>query len=199
MSYYSLDNFIPVVDPSSFVHPSAQIIGDVVIGRNCYIGPCAVLRGDFGRIQIDDHANIQDTCIMHAFPNLDCHVQSYGHIGHGAVLHGCEIGRDAMVGINAVILDGAKIAERCIVGAGAMVPAQFTSPEQSLILGIPAKVKRTLRPDEIEWKRAGTKDYIELAKRNFQSLKICQPLPELEKDRPKFNLTAVTPKFMCDK
>nr|MCA8837935.1 phenylacetic acid degradation protein PaaY [Pseudomonadota bacterium] len=142
MSFYRIDGFTPVVHPSAYVHPSAQVIGDVVIGVNCYIGPCAVLRGDFGRIQIDDNANIQDTCVMHAFPNLDCRVRSHGHVGHGSVLHGCDIGVDAMIGINAVVLDGARIGARAIVGACAMVLAQFEVPEQTLVVGVPAKVKR---------------------------------------------------------
>ena len=199
MSIYSIDGFVPVIHPSAFVHPSAQVIGDVIVGRNCYIGPGAVLRGDFGRIQIDDQANIQDTCVMHAFPNLDCRVRAHGHIGHGSVLHGCEIGEDAMVGINAVVLDGAHISARSIVGACAMVTAQFTCPEQSLIIGIPAKVKRALSEEEVEWKRAGTRDYVELARRHFESHRPCEPLAEPEPDRPRFDLQAVEPKFMQGK
>ena len=119
MPCYSLEGLTPVVDPTAYVHPTAVLIGDVIIGPGCYVGPLAALRGDFGRIILEEGANLQDTCVMHGFPDSDTVVERNGHIGHGAVLHGCRIGADALVGMNAVVMDKAHIGERCIVAATA--------------------------------------------------------------------------------
>ena len=149
---YAIDGIVPVVEPSAFVHPTAVLIGDVIVGPRCYVGPLASLRGDFGRLMLGEGANIQDTCVMHGFPNSDTVVEENGHIGHGAVLHGCRIGRDVLVGMNAVVMDGAEIGENSIVAAVAFVKAKTTIPPRSLAAGIPARVVRALTDDEIAWK-----------------------------------------------
>src|SRR5580765_1531849 len=160
---YSIDGVTPVVDPTAYVHPSAVLIGDVIVGANCYIGPAACLRGDFGRLEIRAGANIQDTCVMHAFPGQDTIVEEGGHIGHGAVLHGCIVKRNALVGMNAVINDNAVIGESAIVAAMAFVKAGMVVPPRTLVAGVPAKVVRTLTDQELAWKVEGTHSYQELA------------------------------------
>ena len=143
MPSYSIEGVVPVVHPSAYVHPTAVLIGDVWIGPDCYVGPAASLRADFGRIILKQGSNVQDTCVMHAFPGMDTVVEKNGHVGHGAILHGCVVGEDAMVGMNAVVMDEAHIAPRSIVGACAFVKAKFTCEPGSLIVGSPAKVMRS--------------------------------------------------------
>jgi phenylacetic acid degradation protein len=183
MPVYSLEGITPVVDPDAFVHETAVLIGDVQIGCGCYIGPNASLRGDFGRIIVEQGANVQDTCVMHTFPGKDCIVERNGHIGHGAVLHGCRIGVNAMVGMNAVVMDDAFIGESSIVGATAFVAADFVCPPRSLVIGVPAKIKRELTDKEIEWKSRGTVEYQQLAERCLVSLVRTEALTEAETDR----------------
>lgn len=188
MTVYSLEGITPVVHPQAYVHETAVLIGDVIIGAGCYIGPNASLRGDFGRIIVAAGANVQDTCVMHTFPGKDCIVERDGHIGHGAVLHGCRIGVNAMVGMNAVIMDDAVIGESSIVAATAFVAAKFTCPPRSLVMGIPAKVKRELSEQEIEWKSQGTREYQELAERCHASLIRTDALTEVETDRRRIDV-----------
>lgn len=183
MPSYSIDGIIPVVDPSAFVHPTAVLIGDAQVGPGCYVGPNAVLRGDFGRVIMRSGANLQDTCVMHTFPNKDCIVETDGHIGHGAVLHGCHIGRNALVGMNAVVMDEADIGEESIIGAGAFVKSGFSCPPRSLVAGSPAKVIRGLDDAEVAWKSQGTAEYQRLVGRCFKSLREVAPLSEPEADR----------------
>ena len=183
MTCYSLDGLTPVVDPSAYVHPSAVLIGDVIIGPHCYVGPLASLRGDFGRIVLEEGANLQDTCVMHGFPDSDTVVERNGHIGHGAVLHGCRIGADVLVGMNAVVMDNACIGPRSFVSAAAFVRAGFECPEQSLVLGTPASVKRRLSDDEVAWKQAGTREYQVLTRRCLENMQVCEPLAAPETDR----------------
>ena len=128
LTVYSIDGITPVVDPGAYVHPSAVLIGDVIIGARCYIGPCASLRGDFGRIVVKEGANLQDSCVMHGFPGTDTIVEEDGHIGHCAILHGCVVGRNALVGMNAVVNDNASIGEGAIVAAMAFVKARMVVP-----------------------------------------------------------------------
>lgn len=194
MTCYSLDGLTPVVHPTAYVHPSAVLIGDVIIGPGCYVGPLASLRGDFGRIILEEGANIQDTCVMHGFPQSDTVVERNGHIGHGAVLHGCRIGEDALVGMNAVVMDGAQIGARSFVSATAFVKAGFSCEEQSLVMGAPAQVKRRLSDEEVAWKQAGTREYQALAQRCLASLVACEPLAEMEADRPRIADRGVRPK-----
>lgn len=185
MPCYSLDGLVPVVDPNAYVHPTAVLIGDVIVGPSCYVGPLAALRGDFGRIVLEEGANVQDTCVLHGFPASDTVVGANGHIGHGAVLHGCRIGADSLVGMNAVVMDNARIGERCLVAATAFVKAGFECPPLSVVMGSPAKVARTLSAEELAWKQQGTAEYQMLAQRCRQGLVECVPLTSVETNRPR--------------
>lgn len=162
---YAFEGVIPVVDPSAFVHPSAVLIGDVIVGANCYIGPCASLRGDFGRLVVMAGSNVQDGCVMHGYPGTDTVVEENGHIGHGAVLHGCTVRRNAMVGMNAVIMDEAEIGESAIVAASSFVKTGMRVPPRVLVAGVPGRVVRELSDDEVARKTRGTQTYQELAQR----------------------------------
>ncbi|AVJ18357.1 phenylacetic acid degradation protein PaaY [Serratia rhizosphaerae] len=183
MPVYQIDGLTPVVDPSSYVHPTAVLIGDVIIGKGVYIGPNASLRGDFGRLVIEDGANIQDNCVMHGFPQQDTVVEQDGHIGHGAILHGCRIGRNAMVGMNAVVMDGAVVGENTIVGACSFIKAAAVFDANKLVLGSPARVLRELSEQELAWKRVGTQEYQDLVTRCKTTLREVAPLSEAEPDR----------------
>ncbi|QOF79779.1 phenylacetic acid degradation protein PaaY [Variovorax sp. 38R] len=185
MPSYSIDGVIPVVDPSAYVHPTAVLIGDVIVGPHCYVGPCASLRGDFGRIVLQEGSNVQDHCCIHGFPDNDTVVEVNGHIGHGAILHSCIVRRDALVGMNAVVMDEAEVGEQAIVAACAFVPAGMKVPARSLAAGIPAKVRRELSDEEIAWKLEGTQTYQALTVRSLASLHEVAPLAEVEKDRPR--------------
>lgn len=190
---YAIDSIVPVVDPSAFVHPTAVLIGDVIVGPGCYVGPCASLRGDFGRLILERGANVQDTCVMHGFPGTDTVVGEDGHIGHGAVLHGCRIGRNALVGMNAVIMDNAVIGEECIVAACAFVKAGAEIPPRSLVAGMPAKVVRAVSAEEIAWKSDGTRTYQDLARRSLATMVETAPLAAVEADRRRIHLPEVVP------
>ncbi len=193
MPCYAIDDVVPVVDPSAYVHPSAVLIGDVIVGPGCYVGPCASLRGDFGRIVLHEGANLQDGCVMHGFPGHDTVVERNGHIGHGAVLHSCVVRADAMVGMNAVVMDDAEIGERAIVAACAFVPAGMQVPPRSLVAGLPAKVRRELSDDEIAWKLEGTRTYQDLAQRCLRSMREVQPLSAAEAGRRSVQAPDVRP------
>lgn len=184
MPAYAIDGVRPVVHPTAYVHPTAVLIGDVVIGPECYVAPLASLRGDFGGIRLERGANLQDCCVMHSFPDKVCLIEEDGHIGHGAVLHGCRVGRGALVGMNAVVMDNAVIGERAIVAAMAFVKSKGHIPPATLAAGTPAKVLRDLREDEMTWKHVGTLEYQELARRSLRSMVEVIPLPEIEADRP---------------
>jgi len=185
MPSYSIDGVIPVVDPTAYVHPSAVLIGDVIVGPGCYVGPCASLRGDFGRIVLEEGSNVQDHCCIHGFPDQDTVVEVNGHIGHGAILHSCIVRRDALVGMNAVVMDEAEIGEQAIVAACAFVPAGMKVPPRSLVAGIPAKVKKMLSDEEIAWKLEGTQTYQALTVRSLASLREVAPLKQMEPGRPR--------------
>ena len=195
MPVYAIDGITPVVDPTAYVHPSAELIGDVIVGARCYIGACACLRGDFGRIVVKEGANIQDTCVMHGFPGKDTIVDVDGHIGHGAVLHGCHIGRNALVGMNAVVMDGAEIGEESIVAASAFVKAAFKCEPRSMVVGSPAKVIKQVSDEQIKWKTEGTAEYQQLAVRCKNTLKEVEPLAEAEPNRRRFSASDVKPLF----
>ena len=194
MAIYQLGKHIPVVDPQAYVHPTAVLIGDVIVASDVYVGPCAVLRGDFGRIQLDQGSNLQDTCVMHAFPDKDCVVKANGHVGHGAILHGCVVGKNALIGMNAVVMDDAIVAKDSIVAACSFVPAGFNCPDRSLIMGVPATVKRSLREDEVDWKTQGTREYQSLTRRSTLELREVEALTSIEHDRPRVMATDYTPK-----
>jgi phenylacetic acid degradation protein len=193
LTVYAIDGITPVVDPSAYVHPSAVLIGDVIIGPGVYIGPCASLRGDFGRLEVRAGANIQDTCVMHGFPGTDTIVEEEGHIGHGAVLHGCIIQRNALVGMNAVINDNAVIGESAIVAAMAFVKAGFVVPPRMLVAGVPGKLIRELTDQELAWKIEGTKSYQDLARRSLATMTATAPLPAPEADRRRIVVDEIKP------
>lgn len=190
---YAIDGIVPVVDPTAFVHPTAILIGDVIVGPGCYIGPAACLRGDFGRLIIERGANVQDTCVMHGFPGTDTVVEEEGHIGHGAVLHGCRVGRNALIGMNAVVMDNAVIGESAIVAACAFVKAGAEIPPRSLAAGTPAKVIRELSAAEIAWKSDGTRTYQDLARRSLATMQEVSPLAAVEPDRRRIEIPDVVP------
>ena len=190
MPAYEFEGIIPVVDPSAFVHPTAVLIGDVIVGARCYVGANAVLRGDFGRLVLEEGSNLQDTCVMHSFPNCDTVIERDGHVGHGAVLHGCRVGRNAMVGMNAVIMDNAVIGEESIVAALAFVKADMQVPPRSLVAGVPAKILRELTQQEIDWKSTGTGVYQDLAVRSRATLRAVEPLTSVESGRQRLGPVA---------
>jgi phenylacetic acid degradation protein len=184
MPAYTLEGFTPVVHPDAYVHDTAVLIGDVIVGPGVYVGPCASLRGDFGRIVIEQGANIQDTCVLHSAPDQDCIVEADGHIGHGAVVHCCHIGRNGLVGMNAVVMDYARIGAESIVGACSFVPARFECERRSMVLGSPARVRRTLSDEDFAWKNGATAYYHALARRCLASMEVAEPLTAVEPDRP---------------
>ncbi len=185
---YAIEGLIPVIHPTAFVHPTAVLIGDVIIGPGCYVGPNACLRGDFGRLIMEAGSNLQDTCVVHGFPGSDTVIEVDGHIGHGAVIHGARIGRNALVGMNAVVMDGAVIGESAIVAAMAFVKTGMQVPPKSLVMGAPAKVVRELTDKEIAWKRKGTLEYQQLAVQCLQEMKEVAPLTEVEPDRRRLRI-----------
>ncbi|HET7261530.1 MAG TPA: phenylacetic acid degradation protein PaaY [Casimicrobiaceae bacterium] len=193
LTVYSIDGVRPVVDPRAYVHPSAVLIGDVIVGAGCYIGPCASLRGDFGRIVVKDGANLQDSCVMHGFPGTDTIVDEDGHIGHGAILHGCVIGRNALVGMNAVVNDNASIGDGAIVAAMAFVKAKMVVPPRVLVAGMPARIVRALTETELAWKIEGTRSYQELTRRSLATMKATVPLTVVEPDRRRIELPELLP------
>ncbi|MEH6825069.1 MAG: phenylacetic acid degradation protein PaaY [Motiliproteus sp.] len=199
MQVYSIDGVTPVVDPSAFVHPTAVLIGDVVVGPECYVGPNASLRGDFGRLVLKRGANVQDTCVMHGFPNTETVIEEDGHIGHGAVLHCCHIGRNALVGMNAVVMDGANIGAESIVAAGAFVKAGFSCEPRSLVVGSPAKVLRQVNDKELAWKTAGTQQYQLLTQRCMTTMIHCEPLVAEEADRPTLPKVDIKPLYQTER
>ncbi|MGG4608113.1 carnitine operon protein CaiE [Providencia sp. Me31A] len=185
MSFYAFEGVIPVVHPTAYVHPSAVVIGDVIIGEGVFVGPNASLRGDYGRLIIEKGANIQDCCIMHGYSDVETIVHECGHIGHGAILHGCIIGRDALVGMNSVVMDGAVIGEQSIVAAMSFVKAGFQGEARQLLVGSPARFTRQIREEELHWKQLNTKEYQDLAIRYRQGLHETLPLAEMEQERPR--------------
>ncbi len=193
LTVYAIDGITPVVDPTAYVHPSAVLIGDVIIGPGVYIGPCASLRGDFGRLEVRAGANIQDTCVMHGFPGTDTIVEEEGHIGHGAVLHGCIIQRNALVGMNAVINDNAVIGESAIVAAMAFVKAGFVVPPRMLVAGVPGRLIRELTDQELAWKVEGTRSYQELTRRSLATMTATAPLAAPEADRRRIAVEEMKP------
>ncbi len=183
MPSYEFEGITPVVDPSAFVHPTAVLIGDVIIGAGCLVGPAAVLRGDIGRLELKAGSNVQDTCVVHCFPGKDVVVHENGHVGHGAVLHGCTVGRNALIGMNAVLMDDVVVGENSIVGALAFVKEGTEIPANTLWAGTPAKQIRELSEKEIGWKSRGTEVYQHLAQRHLQTEEEVEPLPSASESR----------------
>lgn len=186
------------MDPAAFVHPDAVLIGDVIIAGGCYVGPGAILRGDFGRIKIGEGANIQETCVVHSFPGRDVVVEAMGHVGHGAVLHGCHLEENVLIGMNSVIMDEVRIGRNCIVGALSFIKAGSQFEPGQMIVGSPARVLRAATEAEIEWKTRGTGVYQTLARRAFDEVKSVQPLEAVEEDRRRVRVPEYDP-LMLDR
>ncbi len=181
---YEFNGFKPVIDKSSFIHPQATVTGNVIIGKNVYIGPGAAIRGDFGKIMIEDGCNVQENCTIHMFPGVTVTLHESAHIGHGAIIHGATIGRNSLVGMNAVIMDEVEIGSECIVGALSFVTAKSKIEDRKVVAGNPAKIIKEVSDEMIAWKTEGTKIYQSLPQACFNSLKPCDPLREIETDRP---------------
>ena len=182
---YEFDGFIPVIDESSFIHPQANVTGNVIIGKDVYVGPGAVIRGDWGKVIIEDGCNVQENCVIHMFPGTTTTLKKGTHLGHGCVIHGAYIGENTLVGMNAVIMDEAKIGKECIVGALSFVSAKTTTQNRKIIAGNPAKEIKDVSDKMLNWKTEGTKLYQQLPKQCKSMLKACEPLREIEKNRPK--------------
>ena len=180
---YQFKNMIPVVDPSSFVHPLATVTGNVIIGKDVYVGPGAALRGDWGQIIIEDGCNIQENCTVHMFPGVTVLLKAGAHIGHGAIIHGAVIGKNCLVGMNAVIMDNVQLGDECIVGALSFIKADSIFENRSLIVGNPAKKIKEVSDEMITWKTEGTKLYQQLPLDMHESWKPCEPLIEIPQDR----------------
>ena len=183
MTVFSFEGIVPVVHESSFVHPNPTVTGDVIIGRDVYVGPGAAIGGDWGRVVIEDGCNVQENCVIHMFPGVTVVLESSAHIGHGAIIHGARIGRNTLVGMNAVIMDNAVIGAECVVGALTFVPADMKVPARKVVVGSPAKILRDVTDDMLTWKTEGTRLYQSLPARLQGSLTACEPLRRIE-DRP---------------
>jgi phenylacetic acid degradation protein/carnitine operon protein CaiE len=181
--FYAFNGFRPVAHPSAFVHPQAVVTGNVVIGKDVYIGPGAALRGDWGGIVIADGCNVQENCTIHMFPGVTVRLEESAHIGHGAVIHGAHIGRNCLVGMNAVVMDRVVLGEGCIVGALALLPADSVWPARKVIVGNPAKAVKDVSDQMLAWKTEGTKLYQQLPRELYDSLQACDPLREVPADR----------------
>jgi phenylacetic acid degradation protein len=186
MSFYEFNGIKPIVHPSSFVHPQAAVTGNVIIGRDVYIGPGAALRGDWGQIVIEDGCNVQENCTVHMFPGVKVLLKESAHIGHGAIIHGAVIGRNCLVGMNAVIMDEVQLGDECIVGALAFIRQGEQFPSRSLIVGNPAKLVKEVSDEMISWKTEGTRLYQQLPKLCFDTLKPCEPMSEYIEQAPLF-------------
>lgn len=184
-TFYSFKGFKPVVHPSAFVHPTAVVIGNVIIGKEVYIGPGAALRGDWGRIEIGDGCNVQENCVIHMFPGKTVVLEPSAHVGHGAIIHGGHLGRNCLIGMNAVVMDDVKIGAESIIGALSFVAAGSDIPPRSLVVGNPGKVIKQVSDDMIAWKTKGTSLYQALPGECRESLKPCEPLESEEPNRPR--------------
>lgn len=181
---YKFKDFTPVVHESSFVHPLAAVTGNVIVGKDCYIGPGAAIRGDWGEIVLKDGVNVQENCTIHVFPGKSVTLEESAHIGHGAIVHGADIDENAMVGMNAVIMDDASIGKESIIGAMAFVKAETQIPERSLAVGNPAKIIKTVSDEMMAWKTAGTRLYQRLPADCHESLEEVEPLRKIPENRP---------------
>lgn len=180
---YSFNNYIPVVHESAFIHPQTAVTGNVIIGKNVYVGPGAAIRGDWGAIVIEDGCNVQENCTIHMFPGVTVLLKENAHIGHGAIIHGATIGKNCLVGMNSVIMDNVVLGDECIVGALSMIKADEHFDARSLIVGNPAKVIKTVSDEMIAWKTEGTKLYQQLPHDMRATWTACEPLREIPSDR----------------
>lgn len=182
---FEFNGFKPVIAESSFIHPNATVTGNVIIGENVYVGPGAAIRGDWGQIIVADGCNIQENCTIHMFPGTTVRLEESAHIGHGAIIHGGIIGKNTLIGMNSVVMDDAVIEEECIIGALTFIPAKMHIPKRSLVVGNPAKVVKKVSDEMIAWKTKGTQLYQALPKECYKTLRSCEPLREIEPNRPK--------------
>ena len=182
---YSFKGFIPVIHESSFIHPQAAVIGNVIIGKNCYIGPGAAIRGDWGEIILEDGVNVQENCTVHMFPGKSITLKESAHVGHGAVIHGANLGRNCLIGMNSVIMDDAEIGDECIVGAMAFIKASTVFEKRQLIVGNPAKAIKKVSDEMIAWKTKGTQLYQQLPADCHATMREVEPLRTLPENRPK--------------
>jgi phenylacetic acid degradation protein len=183
-TFYEFGGIRPVVHESAFVHPNATIVGNVVIGRDVYVGPSAAIRGDWGGIVIEDGCNVQETCVIHSFPGVTVRLESGAHIGHGAVIHGAQIGRNVLVGMNAVVMDRARVGAGSIVGALTFVPADMQIPDRKVVVGNPGRIVKDVSDEMLAWKTEGTRLYQQLPARLRETLVPCEPLREMPAGRP---------------
>ena len=181
---YEFNEYKPVVHESAFVHDLAAVTGNVYIGRDVYVGPGAAIRGDWGEIIIEDGCNIQENCTIHVFPGKSVVLRESAHIGHGAVIHGGKIGSNTLIGMNSVVMDDAEVGDECIIGALCFIRAEMKIPNRKLVVGNPAIIKGNVTDDMLEWKSEGTKIYQELPLECMNSLRECEPLRAIPKDRP---------------
>lgn len=184
MAIYQFNGFKPVIDETAFIHPLAAVTGNVIIGKNVYVGPGAAIRGDWGQIIIEDGCNVQENCTIHMFPGTTTILKKGAHIGHGAIIHGGIIGENCLIGMNSVVMDEVVMGDECIVGALSFVAAKSEIPNRSLLVGNPAKVIKQVSDEMIAWKTKGTVLYQQLPQECFNTLKECEPLREIEPNRP---------------
>ncbi len=183
---YEFNGIKPIIHESAFIHPQAAVTGNVIIGKEVYVGPGAAIRGDWGKIIIEDGCNVQENCTVHMFPGVTVLLKTGAHIGHGAIIHGAVIGKNCLVGMNAVLLDEVELGDECIVGALTFVKQGEKFPARSLIAGNPAKIIKQVSDEMIHWKTEGTKLYQQLPQQCFETLKICEPLREFTDQQPTF-------------
>jgi carbonic anhydrase/acetyltransferase-like protein (isoleucine patch superfamily) len=181
---YEFKGFRPVVDASAFVHPQAVVTGNVIVGKDVYIGPGAAIRGDWGGVVIEDGCNVQENCTIHMFPGVTVRLREGAHIGHGAVIHGATVGRNVLVGMNSVVMDRVEIGEESIIGALTFIKADEVIPPRSLVVGNPGRIVRQVSDEMIAWKTQGTRLYQQLPRECYQHLRPCEPLREVPSDRP---------------
>lgn len=182
--FYEFKGFKPVVHPTAFVHPQAAVTGNVIIGKDVYVGPGAAIRGDWGGIVIEDGCNVQENCTIHMFPGITLYLREGAHIGHGAIVHGASVGRNTLVGMNAVLMDEAEIGDECIIGALCFIKAGEKIPPRSVVVGNPGRVIRAVSDEMLEWKTKGTRLYQMLPAECEESLRPCEPLREMPADMP---------------
>jgi len=181
---FEFNGFKPVVHETAFVHPQAAVTGNVIIGKNVYIGPGAAIRGDWGKIVIEDGCNVQENCTVHMFPGVEVRLKEGAHVGHGAIVHGAQLGKNSLIGMNAVLMDEVEIGDGCIVGALAFVPAKTKIPDRKVVVGNPARIVKDVSDEMLEWKTEGTKLYQQLPSDCYEGLRECEPLREVEPNRP---------------
>jgi len=186
---YEFNGFRPVIHESSFIHPQAAVTGNVVIGRDVYVGPGAAIRGDWGLIIIEDGCNVQENCTIHMFPGTTVLLREGAHIGHGAVVHGATIGRNCLVGMNAVLMDEVELGDGCIVGALCFLKSGERIPPRSLVVGNPGKVVKSVSDEMLAWKTEGTRLYQQLPAQCYNSLRPCEPLRTMPEDRKEMDGT----------